>query len=110
LELAASGKIPENMGRETNYKDFAPRLGVAYRFDEKTVIRGGYGISIDASFPDDKYAFNFPVSKTTPSTRQIPLARPGRWPPGLRSSGGGHSAGWRYFTRPAQSGLSLSFP
>jgi hypothetical protein len=63
LELAGIGKIPENMGRETNYKDFAPRLGVAYRFDEKTVIRGGYGISIDASFPDDKYAFNFPVKQ-----------------------------------------------
>jgi len=63
LELAGIGTIPENMGRETQYKNFAPRLGVAYRFDENTVIRGGYGISIDASFPDDKYAFNFPVKQ-----------------------------------------------
>lgn len=63
LELAGIGKIPRDMGRETNYKEFAPRLGVAYRLDEKTVIRGGFGISIDPSFPDDKYAFNFPVKQ-----------------------------------------------
>src|SRR5262245_35764340 len=72
LELAGVGDIPSNMGRETNYKNFAPRFGLAYRFDEKTVIRGGYGISIDASFPDDKYAFNFPVKQnnafTAPNT------------------------------------------
>src|SRR5262249_54391051 len=63
LELAGIGKIPKNMGRETRYTDFAPRIGIAYRFNEKTVIRAGYGISIDASFPDDKYAFNFPVKQ-----------------------------------------------
>src|SRR5262249_42095217 len=63
LELAGIGKIPSNMGRNTNYKDFAPRFGFAYRLSEKTVVRGGYGISIDPSFPDDKYAFNFPVKQ-----------------------------------------------
>src|SRR5215471_2520568 len=68
LELAGIGKIPSDMGRDTNYKNFAPRLGVAYRLDEKTVIRAGYGISIDASFPDDKYAFNFPVKQNNAFT------------------------------------------
>ena len=63
LELAGIGKIPSNMGRQKNYKDFAPRFGLAYRASEKTVIRGGYGVSIDPSFPDDKYAFNFPVKQ-----------------------------------------------
>ena len=63
LELAGIGKIPSNMGRQTNYKNFAPRFGLAYRASEKFVIRGGYGISIDPSFPDDKYAFNFPVKQ-----------------------------------------------
>lgn len=63
LELAGIGRVPENMGRKTNYDNFAPRLGFAYRISEKTVFRGGYGISIDASFPDDKYAFNFPVKQ-----------------------------------------------
>jgi hypothetical protein len=63
LELAGIGKIPSNMGRQTNYKNFAPRFGLAYRVSEKTVVRAGYGISIDPSFPDDKYAFNFPVKQ-----------------------------------------------
>jgi Carboxypeptidase regulatory-like domain len=63
LELAGIGRIPSNMGRKTNYNNFAPRLGLAYRLSEKTVIRGGYGISIDPAFPDDKYAFNFPVKQ-----------------------------------------------
>src|SRR5438093_12491 len=63
LELAGIGKVPSNMGRQTNYGNFAPRLGLAYRVSEKTVVRAGYGISIDPSFPDDKYAFNFPVKQ-----------------------------------------------
>ena len=28
-----------------NYKDFGPRLGLAYSIDSKTVVRSGYGIS-----------------------------------------------------------------
>jgi hypothetical protein len=63
LELAGIGRIPSNMGRTTNYANFAPRFGLAYRLSEKTVLRGGYGISIDPAFPDDKYAFNFPVKQ-----------------------------------------------
>ncbi len=63
FELAGIGKIPSNMGRQTNYNNFAPRFGLAYRLSEETVVRAGYGISIDPSFPDDKYAFNFPVKQ-----------------------------------------------
>ena len=29
---------------ETKYKNFAPRVGIAYSFDDKTVIRTGFGI------------------------------------------------------------------
>jgi hypothetical protein len=68
LELAGIGEIPSNMGRQTSYTHFAPRFGLAYRLNEKTVIRGGYGISIDPSFPDDKYAFNFPVKQNNAFT------------------------------------------
>src|SRR3989442_5291072 len=63
LELAGNRKNPSNKGRQTNYNNFAPRFGLAYRVSEKTVVRAGYGISIDPSFPDDKYAFNFPVKQ-----------------------------------------------
>jgi len=33
----------------TQWKDFAPRVGFAYSFDEKTVVRGGYGLVYQAS-------------------------------------------------------------
>ena len=34
-------------GFDTGRGQFAPRLGIAYRFDEKTVVRVGAGISVD---------------------------------------------------------------
>ncbi|MBI3683429.1 MAG: TonB-dependent receptor [Acidobacteria bacterium] len=60
LVLAGIGPNPSNLGRETIWRNFAPRFGVAYRASEKTVLRGGYGISA-IPFPDNSYAFNFPV-------------------------------------------------
>jgi hypothetical protein len=83
LELAGIGKIPSNMGRETRFKDFAPRIGLAYRFDEKTVVRAGYGISIDASFPDDKYAFNFPVKQNNAFTAPNSFSAAGKMATGF---------------------------
>jgi hypothetical protein len=35
---------------------------VSYRLNDKTVIRGGYGASV-IPFPDNSYAFNFPVKQ-----------------------------------------------
>lgn len=63
LELAGLGANPWNMGLQNDLNNFAPRLGAAYRMDEKTVIRAGYGITIDPSYPDDKWAFNYPVKQ-----------------------------------------------
>jgi hypothetical protein len=51
-----------DLGLDRHYKDFAPRLGIAYRLSEKTVIRTGFGISY-APFPDNTYAYNFPVKQ-----------------------------------------------
>ncbi len=62
LVLAGIGANPSNLGRETYYKFFAPRLGVSYRLDEKTVLRSGFGISY-LPYPDNQYAYNFPVSQ-----------------------------------------------
>jgi len=45
--VGGEGGVPENTGATASKKGFAPRFGAAYRLDEKTVIRGGYGISID---------------------------------------------------------------
>ncbi len=60
LVIAGIGSNPLDLGRKTHYRDFAPRFGIAYRLTEKTVVRGGFGISY-APYPDNKYAWNFPV-------------------------------------------------
>ncbi len=56
LELAGLGSIPINIANSNN--NFGPRLGIAYRMNEKTVIRTGYGISY---FPRRMGQFNFPI-------------------------------------------------
>jgi len=62
LVIAGVGNNPSDLGLDRHYKDFAPRLGIAYRLTEKTVIRTGFGISY-APFPDNTYAYNFPVKQ-----------------------------------------------
>ncbi len=62
LIVAGVGGNSSNLGRETHYDFFAPRFGFAYRVDDKTVVRGGYGISY-VPLPDNSYAFNFPVKQ-----------------------------------------------
>ncbi len=41
------GSVPMNAGVSVSKKLFAPRLGIAYRLGARSVIRTGYGISID---------------------------------------------------------------
>ncbi|HEX7962285.1 MAG TPA: TonB-dependent receptor [Terriglobales bacterium] len=60
LVVAGVGGNPKNLGRQTYYKNFAPRVGLAYRLKETTVVRAGFGISY-GPFPNNDYAFNFPV-------------------------------------------------
>jgi hypothetical protein len=60
LVVSGLGSNPDNLGIATHYKDFAPRLGLAYRLRETTVFRVGFGISY-TPFPDNSYAYNFPV-------------------------------------------------
>ena len=60
LVVSGYGSNPDNLGITTHYKYFAPRLGLAYRLRESTVIRAGFGISY-TPFPDNSYAYNFPV-------------------------------------------------
>ncbi len=62
LVIAGKGGNPSDLGLDKHYKDFAPRIGLAYRWNEKTVIRSGFGISY-SPFPDNAYAYNFPVKQ-----------------------------------------------
>jgi Carboxypeptidase regulatory-like domain/TonB dependent receptor len=62
LRVAGYGSVPDNLGVKTAKDNFAPRLGASFRFNEKTVVRAGYGVSI-IPFPDNQYAYNFPVKQ-----------------------------------------------
>jgi hypothetical protein len=63
VQVAGYGSVPQDVGVQKNFGNFAPRVGFAYRFDEKTVLRGGFGTTI-VPFPDNRYAYNFPVKQT----------------------------------------------
>jgi hypothetical protein len=45
--IGGEGGVPWNTGATASKKGFAPRFGLAYRLGPKTVIRSGYGITID---------------------------------------------------------------
>ncbi|HYL35048.1 MAG TPA: TonB-dependent receptor [Bryobacteraceae bacterium] len=45
MKLAASGDLYQRSLVHPDYKNFGPRIGLAYSLDPKTVIRSGYGIS-----------------------------------------------------------------
>ncbi|MGH9622214.1 MAG: carboxypeptidase regulatory-like domain-containing protein [Bryobacteraceae bacterium] len=62
LVVAGIGGNPMNLGRKTKYRDFAPRIGIAYRISSRDVIRAGFGISYEP-FSDNTYAYNFPVKQ-----------------------------------------------
>jgi hypothetical protein len=63
VQITGYGNIPEAIGVESTWTNFAPRLGAAYRFDDQTVLRAGFGTTI-VPFPDNRYAYNFPVKQT----------------------------------------------
>ena len=73
LVIAGVGGNPMNLGMKTRYNYFAPRLGLAYRLTDKTVIRTGFGVSY-TPYGDNNYAYNFPVRSnnnyTSPTTYQ----------------------------------------
>ncbi len=45
--LGGRGDVPADAGISVSHKLFAPRVGLAYRLNEKTVIRTGYGLNFD---------------------------------------------------------------
>ena len=45
MKQAASGSLYNRSLVHPDYKDFGPRIGLAYSIDPKTVVRSGYGIS-----------------------------------------------------------------
>lgn len=60
LQIAGYGDVPSNLGLQMNATDIEPRVGVAWRVSNRTVVRSGFGIS-HTPFQDNNYAYNYPV-------------------------------------------------
>jgi hypothetical protein len=62
--IGGLGNTPKDQGVDVGLGRFAPRLGIAYRANERTVLRAGYGISID---PDSfrRLRDNYPATVST---------------------------------------------
>jgi Carboxypeptidase regulatory-like domain len=45
--MGGRGDVPEDAGISVSHKLFAPHAGIAYRLDDKTVFRAGYGLNYD---------------------------------------------------------------
>jgi hypothetical protein len=45
--IGGKGNVPKDNGIQVSKKLFAPRLGLAYRINDKTVFRTGYGLTYD---------------------------------------------------------------
>ena len=64
LVVAGLDGNPSNLGMQTDFKNFAPRLGASYRVSEQTVLRAGFGVSY-VPFVDNSYAYNYPIKTST---------------------------------------------
>jgi hypothetical protein len=82
LIVAGVGNNPSNMGRKNYKANFAPRFGLSYRLDEKTVVRTGYGISY-IPYANNAYAYNFPVRQNNAFNPANSFVAAGRMADGL---------------------------
>ncbi len=59
--LGGAGGVPRDAGVDVGKKHFAPRVGLAYRLDARTVIRSGYGITTNPSLYTRSFRGSFPL-------------------------------------------------
>jgi hypothetical protein len=74
IEVGGVGGNPENAGVDVGWGFFAPRLGIAYRLNDKTVIRTGGGITSDPDsfrFLRDSYPATIIAGYNSPAVGQI---------------------------------------
>jgi hypothetical protein len=62
IRVAGYGNTTNAVNVEKRFKNWAPRTGVSWRLNDKNVVRAGYGASA-IPFPDNRYAFTFPVKQ-----------------------------------------------
>ena len=62
IQVAGFGTTTNAVNVQKWYKNWAPRTGLSWRLNDKSVVRAGYGASA-IPFPDNRYAFTFPVKQ-----------------------------------------------
>jgi hypothetical protein len=118
LELLGQNGLSES-ARKLHKLDFGPRLGIAYRFNDKTVVRAGYGViwieqaGITTPFTVPQFPFIQAVSQRTldninpafvlangPSVAPIPLSPDAGLGQGVftvdRDLGSGYAQQWNF--------------
>jgi Carboxypeptidase regulatory-like domain/TonB-dependent Receptor Plug Domain len=76
---ASNGSLYNRTLVNPDYKDWAPRLGAAYSFDSKTVVRGGYGISyvhLNRLGSADELGINGPQVNIATVNQTVPFGGP----------------------------------
>jgi hypothetical protein len=72
LRIGGIGSVPMNTGNQVYWTGFTPRLGISWRLNDKTVLRGGYGASLITPGLEVKGYYNYPVRQfyvaTSPNT------------------------------------------
>jgi hypothetical protein len=76
IRVAGYGDTTNAVNVKRTLTNFAPRTGISWRLNEKTVVRAGYGASA-IPFPDNRYAFNFPVKQNYSGTAANGFQRSG---------------------------------
>jgi hypothetical protein len=73
--VGGRGDVPRNAGTEAAAVMFAPRIGFAYRLNEKTVVRAGYGIT------NDPYPVSRPLRSPFPAVLTDEYIQPNGFTP-----------------------------
>jgi hypothetical protein len=80
LELAGVGSVPMNLGIRNYPRSIFPRVGLAYRLNEKTVIRAGFGMSQFYRYTNN---WQYPVKQNQQLTAPNSFAAAGSMAAGL---------------------------
>jgi hypothetical protein len=95
VRIGGVGGNPKNMGMVAPKDFFAPRAGVVYRLNDKTVVRSGYGLTYDAQGMSGEFAFygnqSYPLvlnASFTPSAAQTNFGWYGLLNEGMPEFGG----------------------
>ena len=84
IRVAGYSEVPDNLGVESYWLNFNPRTGISWRLNERNVLRAGYGAS-SIPWPDNSYAFNFPVKQNNQINPPNSFASAGSMAAGLPS-------------------------